>query len=336
MIISKRKQTLNPYINYNSFTFLRLALAIGVIFSHTFPLYGSSEYSFFGLNLGTLCVHMFFALSGYLVTKSWVKVPQTLPFLVNRVFRLAPGLLLAILLSNSLSNVSTHYSHNPVPFIANGPIWTLPWEIACYLGLLFFGIIRTWTTQSIPIIYSLFIVLFVFNQGDIPSISTQVVGVMLLMFVGGGLVASLEQVIRWRWIGPLSAICLLLTVPPLKPTFLVAFRKIPLVYGPQISDERLITTVYILALPFFLIWIGAHIKFKLILKPDFSYGIYIYGWAVQQFVWAHFHRHLNHTTYFLSSLLITTIISSISWYLIESPILERKQSFTIFLKTLLK
>lgn len=80
----------------NAFGFLRLALAVLVIFSHSFPLGG------FGLDrlavftegryaIGSLSVAMFFVLSGFLICRS-ASISRSVPrFLWHRFLRIFPG-----------------------------------------------------------------------------------------------------------------------------------------------------------------------------------------------------------------------------------------------------
>lgn len=80
----------------NSFGFLRLVLAVLVIFSHSFPLGG------FGIDaletftkgrhtIGLVAVGMFFVLSGFLITRSAAGPVSTVRFLWHRFLRIYPG-----------------------------------------------------------------------------------------------------------------------------------------------------------------------------------------------------------------------------------------------------
>jgi len=87
----------------NALGLIRLVLALAVLVSHTFPLGGFGHDPGSGItkgqaNLGTLSVAGFFAISGYLITKSGMSA-DIVQFLWRRVLRIFPAFLLALLLA---------------------------------------------------------------------------------------------------------------------------------------------------------------------------------------------------------------------------------------------
>ncbi|MEN3370369.1 MAG: hypothetical protein V7609_2512 [Verrucomicrobiota bacterium] len=87
-------QAFNP--RNNAFGFLRLALAVLVVFSHSFPVGGFGSDPLDGLskgrlNLGLVAVAMFFALSGFLIARSAANCPSIVRFLWHRFLRIFPG-----------------------------------------------------------------------------------------------------------------------------------------------------------------------------------------------------------------------------------------------------
>jgi peptidoglycan/LPS O-acetylase OafA/YrhL len=79
----------------NNFDLLRLVAAGLVLTSHSFPLTGRLE-PLAPHTLGTAGVEVFFAISGFLVTKSWLSEPSLGRFLRKRVLRILPGLAGAV------------------------------------------------------------------------------------------------------------------------------------------------------------------------------------------------------------------------------------------------
>jgi peptidoglycan/LPS O-acetylase OafA/YrhL len=106
---------------------------------------------------------MFFALSGFLVTGSALRLPLR-QYVLNRVFRIVPALAVDIMLcALILGPIFTalpmfayftgdqfrlyflnifgfvHYAlpgvfiDNPIPAVVNGSLWTVPFEIGCYV-----------------------------------------------------------------------------------------------------------------------------------------------------------------------------------------------------------
>jgi peptidoglycan/LPS O-acetylase OafA/YrhL len=85
----------------NNFNLLRMIAASSVLISHSWSLAfsdntGEPFTSFTPFSLGQLAVTLFFGLSGFLIAKSFHSRRSTVEFVIARVFRLYPGLLLAL------------------------------------------------------------------------------------------------------------------------------------------------------------------------------------------------------------------------------------------------
>ncbi|WP_375540924.1 acyltransferase family protein [Klebsiella pneumoniae] len=62
--------------------------------SHHFALNGLPEPKIFGsTKLGTLAVIIFFSISGYLITSSFINSKTTISYIKKRVLRIFPGLI---------------------------------------------------------------------------------------------------------------------------------------------------------------------------------------------------------------------------------------------------
>ena len=90
----------------NNIDFLRLALALLVVFSHSFPLmHGSDAPEPLGrltrgqATGGTIAVDAFFILSGFLITASYERSGSLLSFLKKRIARIYPGFLVVSVLA---------------------------------------------------------------------------------------------------------------------------------------------------------------------------------------------------------------------------------------------
>ena len=169
----------------NNFSVLRLVLASAVIVSHGFsiptgdntlePFYRST-----GLRLGEYAVNCFFAISGFLVTMSYLqRGPRD--YVISRVLRIVPGFLAAAFFtvfvigaactSLPLSTYFTDpalyaylrqvltgfksagampgvFTDNPHPWPL-GTIWTLRYEIALYGAVLLFGVVGALKTGGL-------------------------------------------------------------------------------------------------------------------------------------------------------------------------------------------
>lgn len=158
----------------NNFNLVRFIAATSVLVSHCFALATGDAANeplrkLLGLSLGDIAVGVFFATSGFLVTGSLLSKQNAKEFLMSRALRIYPGLCVAILLSvlacgfvftelpakdffaqkatwrylatnmvmlgrESYTLPGTFISH-PAAGIVNGSLWSLPVEIRMYLIL---------------------------------------------------------------------------------------------------------------------------------------------------------------------------------------------------------
>jgi peptidoglycan/LPS O-acetylase OafA/YrhL len=165
----------------NNFDAIRIVAALAVLFSHHFALTGQEEPAFFGLHTwGGMAVIVFFIVSGYLVTGSWLNDPNVLRFGARRVLRLWPALTVVVVLTAyglgawvtslplgeywghraTLNYLLTlvmriHYvlpgvfEHNPYASGVNGSLWTIPLEVRCYVVLAAAGLLGLLRRRSI-------------------------------------------------------------------------------------------------------------------------------------------------------------------------------------------
>src|ERR1043165_3606051 len=92
----------------NSFTFLRLAFALAVVFSHSFTLGGFGDdplarFSGGHTRIGEVAVLCFFVVSGFLITGSALRQPSIGQFALNRAARILPGFWAVQLLTDRKS-----------------------------------------------------------------------------------------------------------------------------------------------------------------------------------------------------------------------------------------
>lgn len=152
----------------NNFNLIRFALATLVIYSHSTPLiHGNNDLEYlkstFGsFTFGTLAVNLFFAISGYMILKSWMSKPDLKRFCRARILRIYPGFFFVTMFSVFfLNSVGSTFSSNferidklvllkclvllrdfpasadfmpnfPVPAL-NGSLWTIIYEFKFYM-----------------------------------------------------------------------------------------------------------------------------------------------------------------------------------------------------------
>lgn len=331
----------------NNFSLLRLLLAAAVVVSHGFsiptgdntlePFYRST-----GLRLGEYAVNCFFAISGFLVTMSFLQ-RGPLDYLIARGLRIVPGFVVAALvtvfgigavftnlpLKNYLTDPSLYtylgqvltgfksagampgvFTENPHPWPL-GTIWTLRYELGLYGAVLLFGVAGALTSWRIvgamacALFFSIIIV-----DAFVPQATryAEVLLRLVLMFALGSFFYLARSWVRLSWI-VLAALGVATWLSHGTP-FYFALLYLVLAYG-----------VFVLA--FGPAWPGLGYTDRV----DLSYGIYLYGWPVQQAlvqlfpaasVWASL----------LSALLISALLAWISWHWVESPALRFKVVFS--------
>jgi len=156
--------------NRNNFHFVRLAAASLVVFAHSYGLLAQPVPTWFGIRISAFAVYVFFVVSGYLICESWNRDASAYRYLLRRLLRILPGLIVVVTLSalvlgpllteRSLGeyfhdpqfaqyfwnialapsfNLSGVFLHNPLNAAVNGSVWTLPAEFAMYLLLPLYG-----------------------------------------------------------------------------------------------------------------------------------------------------------------------------------------------------
>lgn len=148
----------------NNLDVIRIVAAMVVIFGHSFPLNGlGAPPGFLTNGVHALGVKIFFTLSGFLIAQSWASDPHLLRFFARRALRLFPALAVVLLLSalvlgpsvttvplrayfadeqvwRYLGNISLNitynlpgvFENNPYARAVNGSLWSLPAEVVMY------------------------------------------------------------------------------------------------------------------------------------------------------------------------------------------------------------
>lgn len=350
---------MKPMISHrdNSFNIIRHLAAFFVLLSHSYSLANnfSSEpwKENFGFSLGSFSVFVFFILSGFLIALSLSRNSDFISYATSRALRILPAFCVVILLTVFLlgpgltslsledyfSNIDTYkylsnlsmsgvfsydrlpgvFINNPFPGAVNGSLWTLPYEIRCYvLVFLCFKCFELLRFPQ-PINILLFcIIAFVFH----------------LEFYFGAFG-------RDSSIGMLLYACFFYGV-----TLSYFYKRLA-------KNKKVISFLLIFSLLLFFgspAWFG--FLFPIVCGPllivfgnsvsclsrrfntfDFSYGIYIYAFLVQQTI-MHLFQIDSPMILTIYAGIVTILLSSLSWYLIEKPCLDAKKFVLIQLKGL--
>ena len=326
----------------NCFDIIRLIAAITVIISHQYSLSGLPEPIFLGMSTyGGVGVVVFFAISGFLITKSCLRSQNFISYLLKRVRRIFPALLpcaifmylilgvflkwgglseyISIsLLKNIISVVTLQGapSHSGIfkdfihPYSLNDSLWTLPLEFLCYLllGGVVFLFKNTLKTMLIVFLLLFFISIYLlFNKIGIVfyGVVFQAFPVRALSFFTGALMALTMN----YWCDKKI----------MKYTFLLSLA---LLFSVAYKNEINVMGYVILSL--ITILIGCAFKDKVISgRFDYSYGIYIYSFPVQQVVI----NKVQVNFYFgmFVSIMISLLLGLLSWHFVESKFLKKNK-----------
>lgn len=334
-----------PVSRANNFDFLRLVAAILVLFSHCYPLIGRPAGEPFvflsGYETGGgLAVSVFFVISGYLITASYLNSKGTFDFMIKRVMRIFPALIVAVLLSillgafltplaaadyfthpqtlaylnNIWLNVQYHlplvFAENVYPHAVNGSLWTLPVEFFMYVLILLMGLFGLLKPRFVLAATVVSFAGYVAVHHWLSGMSLVVLGAAQLeialklgcFFFSGACFFLFKNSIQFK---PLIAILLTMAL-------LVSLGAAWGVY------------VYLIAMPYLVFYFAGMDTPSLRNASrygDFSYGIYIYAFPMQQLVIYLFGPDLSVRTFFLLALVPTLILAILSWKLVEAPAL---------------
>jgi peptidoglycan/LPS O-acetylase OafA/YrhL len=328
----------------NGFDGLRISAAAIVIYGHAFPLTGHIAPGLFANGVQTIGVKVFFVISGYLITRSWQSDPSLVRFWSKRALRIMPGLiaicLLTILIAgplltelsikdyfanglplNYLWNVALYpfyslpglFRNNIYPIAVNGSLWSLPVEVAMYCGVpILVGHYRKSARVIIPVAALALLAASVYFVRIAPSQTP-------LVIWGTSLTSALD-VAYYFYAGATFAVLRMDQYCRLFAAGLFFIGAAWLAQGAILGEIALAVT-----LPYLVISFG---KLKLsLLRPldghDYSYGLYLYGFLVQQTV-VHFIGPQSAALNTAISLPITAVLATLSWRLIEQPALRFK------------
>ncbi len=305
----------------NNFHAIRYVLAVSVLYSHSFGLLALPEPGLFAFTFGSLAVKCFFALSGYLIAMSCLRTANLSHYAWNRALRIFPALFIAMTASHYVGAHFDFFKGNPVPYIVNGPVWTLSWEILCYCLCGFLWWLGLLTISSLgPIVVISWMLFIILPSG---SETAAVIAPLLLLFFSGAYIALNKKNLNLAIAGPISLVVLIFVCLDTNATALTwIFSHVPFMYGPGFTAQKHHVLFFLFSLPFALIWLG-YCRPVIPLRHDYSYGIYILGWPVQQVVVATM-THIPGPL-FIISWAITHCLAMLSWHMIEKRALMFKR-----------
>ncbi len=326
---------------YDNFSLLRFLAAALVIFGHSWATAknptGATDW--IGQQTlvfsGTVAVNIFFWVSGFLITMSYIRRPKFIPFILARVLRIFPALIVCVLLSalvlGSLCTILplSEYLHHPDVWryirgnsflndvrwflpgvfegnnhkgVVNGSLWTLNGEIRMYLFVLLlgsFGLLANATRFGWALASLIVIALFV------PSIhlvqQPEFLGVGAFFAFGAFCYVHRAAVpVSGYLVLGLAFLTLCLRGQPgyfLMFSAFTAYATLWFSYGPRLPSLE---------------------KYG-----DYSYGLYLYGFPIQQLV-AYLQPELGPLRSLCLSFPLTLAFAIASWHFVEKPMLRFK------------
>ena len=342
----------------NSFDSLRLLFAILVIFSHSYPLtLGDNAREPLArlaakplvpgdeLTFGAIAVWAFFVLSGFLITKSWLRSSTPWSYLRKRFRRIYPGFLVAVvfcvlvqvgfadpgtprfpgvwnLVWNSVRleifDTPSLFGSNPLPNIINGSLWSIPYEFWCYVGVLILGLAgllktRRWVVMLLVGIIAVHI--WISYRRWLP-VGSHLVGDtfgyplnwmrVMPFFLAGMFFATAEDRVRLRPSYAVTCAVLLGLATP--------FPYLPHIVYPVFGSYLLL----------YLAFSPTLLPLNLGRWGDFSYGTYLYAFPIQQLLVHRFQGLLTPVELFLLATPLAVGAGTLSWFVVERRFLSRE------------
>lgn len=341
----------------NSLNLLRLIFASFVLLMHTFGFISARNTLPDPVNyLFNLAVPSFFVVSGYLITASALK-NDLKTFFKKRFARIYPAYFVCLIITLLLfapithliqfGNIGTYLTTNPTPikfFVSNLPLfmicpkigltltaingstwngsaWTLIFEFGCYIAialiitlLIKINVKKEKLPKFVFGVYLILIIISIFYPRPDGNPQRNIMNLFIFavnlfsVFLGGSIIYLIKEKIifdlKYLIIATVYCIIVMSTIPY---CWAIEICAIPMIY--------------------IILYISVRLKSpKFIQENDISYGVYIYAWPIQTLIatiLTVYSITTNVWIYTIICFIVTGIFASLSWFLLEKPILKR-------------
>ncbi len=345
------------------FDFLRVTLAVTIIMHHSFLVVDGNTDFIDQHHLWAILgvpVPMFFALSGFLVSGSALRL-RLRDFWINRGLRIVPALAVDIFISALLigplvtvvpiSEYYTdkkflHYLLNIVGFIhyelpgvfvnnqfpnqVNGSVWTVPLEMGSYTImslLIVLGCVRSKTRMVAAVVAftALYYALMLYFTDHASPIAGDAAwqhymlnflgergNYLFFYFIGGSFTYVFRYQIPFsKWLALAIAAIVVANFGGALPLGMAkpAMMALPIAY--------LVAFIGLCPIP----------KLPVYSRGDYSYGIYLYAYPLQQLLVMVF-PGIAVLVHFVLSIVAVTCVAMCSWHIVEKPILSARRKFS--------
>ncbi|MNJ13135.1 Acyltransferase family protein [compost metagenome] len=306
-----------------------------VIYGHAYSIAPEAGCSDFVQDLlgfdytGSLAVKIFFFISGLVVTNSLLVKKDVIAFAVSRVFRIWPAFMLVVMVSaliigplystlrfveyfkspqfNVLDYIGSNFLLDiryylpgvffelPYEAAVNGSLWTLYYEVAAYLALLLFfvsGLFRDRFVGTLTLLFVMVSLHFLQPDGLHPVLHQPL---LMQCFAFGALIALYKDL------------------------FNLHFGVLVLSWFGYVVTKDLAPSKYFLYGSIFLTLLyisGLQVMLAIKTRIDISYGVYLWGFPIQQMLAYHF-LDLGVRFNQVAGILICLLLGYLSWHLIE-------------------
>ena len=348
----------------NNFNLIRFFAALLVLITHSFSIVtGDVNQEPFrtslGISLGTVAVDIFFITSGFLVTASLLTRKSLVDFVLARFLRIFPALwvmlcitffgglwITSFTLTEFLTDLTVYkyflkcstllfgvahtlpgvFHDNPYPNAVNGSLWTMPNELRMYATLAIVWLMLSYTridklkglkifVVGVTIVVAL--VLLFLNFPTDTSKTSRFLELFFMFFIGASYYVLREFILLKLNLFALFLGVILVSVFVSIDVFNVCYK---------------ILIPYVL---FCLVYLPKGYIRNFNKFGDYSYGIYIYAFPVQQATVMFFPEYSVFQITIIS-ILITLTLAIVSWHKLEKPCLALKQGYVDLTKSWLK
>jgi peptidoglycan/LPS O-acetylase OafA/YrhL len=333
-----------------SLLYVRLLAAIAVLHSHSFAIVSGLRDSqpvvpIIDVTVGTFAVHVFFAISGYLICGSALK-GKFFEFLIARCLRIFPALLLLICATCfvigplvSETGLSRYFSDpvtwkylckngsmifgarfdlpgvfisNPLTAMVNGSLWTLPYELRLYFV---FSILCILVSRlSIPATKYLF--------------TASILAIIFITYTSATALPAESRLRNFLGFAPPDLLYIFLLGSltrvfskniSIRPTYFFIVAAILFVLHAYKQSGFL--PIYYVCLPYMLVSIAYFFsRFIKSIPNDYSYSTYLWAFPIQQCLVLLMPK-MGVIELSVFSALIVGLLAHLTWIYVENPMI---------------
>jgi peptidoglycan/LPS O-acetylase OafA/YrhL len=330
----------------DNFLLLRFLAAVAVIFGHSYGISGIPGAADFiararwgnGMYTGSLAVDVFFVVSGFLVTGSYLHRANLEVFIKSRALRILPAYAACVVLSafvlgaiytelplsDYLTQAATRdyvttnlqfgteliwtlpgvFAHNPFPDVVNGSLWTLTAEVRMYLWVAILGLVgvlqKRWLANAA---FAVLMLAGMLSNDPLPLVPIHEFDRLAAFFLAGAFCY-----VNRDWI-PLSDWLLLALV----------------VLAMALHHSHLFPWALAGVVAYGALWFAYRPNLRFFNRfGDYSYGLYLWGFPIEQAVAHWFGAPTRPVLLFVACLPLTLLCAMASWHFLEKPALRLK------------